>query len=139
MTSYHGRDFLLKIGNGDDPENYQTLGAARTNNMSINNNLVDATTMGDAGIQNMMADAGVQSMQVSIEGLFKDSIAEEILRQTAMDRQKRNFELHFANGDIYQASFVIQDYSRTGTYDDLESFSASLIRSGDGVLTVPAS
>ncbi len=139
MTSYHGRDFLLKIGDGAEPEAYQTLGAARTNNMSINNNLVDATTMGDQGVQNMMADAGVQSMQVSIEGLFKDSIAEEILRQTAMDRQMRNFELCFPNGDTYRAAFVIQDYSRTGSYDDLESFSASLIRSGAGELTVPAS
>ncbi len=135
MASQKGRDFLLKIGDGGNPETFATIGAARTNAMAINNNPVDATSMEDGGVQTMVADAGVQNLQINIDGIFKDSAAEESLRAAAMNRTASNFQLAFPNGDIYEANFIVQDYNRTGSYDGLESFSASLIRNGAGTFT----
>ncbi len=135
MPSQKGRDFLLKIGDGGGPEVFTAIGAARTNAMVVNNNPVDDTAMGDAGVQSMVIDAGVQSLQINIDGLFKDDASEETLRLAAMDRTINNFQLAFPNGDVYEAAFVIQDYNRSGSYDGLESFSASLIRSGTGTFT----
>ena len=135
MASQKGRDFLLKIGDGGGPETFTSIGAARTNAMVVNNNPVDDTAMGDAGVQSMVADAGVQSLQINIEGIFKDAVAEEMLRAAAMDRTMNNFQLAFPNGDIYEAAFIIQDYNRSGSYDGLETFSASLMRSGSGTFT----
>jgi len=135
MTSQRGRDLLLKIGDGNTPETFLTLGAARTTGLTLNNQLVDATQMGAGGMQSFIAGAGVQSLQLRLEGLFKDSIAEEQLRAAAFGRSAPNFELQFPNGDKYAARFVVEDYARTGAYDGLESFSVTLRRSGNGVFT----
>lgn len=135
MTSQKGRDLLLKIGNGGTPETFATLGAARTVAMQINNQPLDATTMDDAGIVKLAADAGAQAMSVKLDGLFKDAAAEEILRAAAFGRTVHNYRLYFPNGDYYQAAFVVESYSRGGSYDGLETFSVTLLRSGNGTFT----
>lgn len=135
MPSQKGRDLLLKIGDGGDPETFTALGAARATSMSIDNRPVDATSMDSGGVQVLIGEAGVQSMQLRLDGLFKDAAAEETLRAAAFARSTLNYELWFPNGDKYAASFVVQEYARGGTYDGLESFSVTLLRSGAGVFT----
>lgn len=135
MPSQKGRDFLLKAGDGGSPENFITIGAARSNALVVNNNPVDDTAMDSGGVQSMIADAGVQTLQITVDGLFKNSAAEELLRSAAMDRGTANFQLAFPNGDLYQAAFVVQDYNRSGSYDGLETFAATLVRTGAGSLT----
>jgi TP901-1 family phage major tail protein len=136
MAAGKGRDLLLKIGDGASPtEAFATIGAIRTNAVSVNNNPVDSTTMDDNGIQSFVADAGVQSLTISGDGVFKDAIAEETLRAQAFARTKKNYELLFPNGDKYAAGFVVQDYSRTGSHDGVETFSVTLVRSGSGTFT----
>lgn len=135
MPSQKGRDLLLKIGDGGSPESFSTVGAARTTALTLNNQPADATSMADAGLQAFEAGAGTQSMQIRLEGLFKDSTAEEALRAAAFDRAAKNYELYFPNGDKYAAAFVIDSYARTGAHDGLETFSISLLRSGGGTFT----
>ena len=135
MPSQKGRDFLLKMGDGGAPEAFTSIGAARTNALVVNNNPVDDTAMGNNGVQTMVADAGIQTLQMNIDGLFKDQATEEFLRAAAMDRTAHNFQLAFPNGDTYEAEFIVQDYNRSGSHDGLETFSASLIRSGAGTFT----
>lgn len=135
MTSQKGRDFLLKVGDGQPSETFSALGAARTNSMRINNNPVDSTTMDSNGVQNLIGDAGVQTMEMTIDGLFKDADAEEVLRNAAYNGSTVNYQLAFPNGDVLQAPFVICEYSRGGTYDGLETFSAVLLRTGASTFT----
>lgn len=135
MAAFKGREFLLKIGDGGGPETFTSIGAARAVSMTVNNNPVDATTMDDSGIQNIVGDAGVQSMSISIEGVFKDAAAEETLRGVAFSRANKNYELLFPNGDDYAAAFVVQDYERGGSHDGLETFRATLVRDGSGTYT----
>ena len=138
MTSFKGRDFILKIGNGNTTEVFTTIGAARSVAMALNNNPLESTTMDSQGVQSFLADAGVQTMQMTLDGFFKDSASEELLRAAAMGRLTRNYQLIFGNGDMYQAAFVIQDYNRGGSHDGLETFSVTLLRSGAGVFTAAA-
>ncbi len=135
MPSQNGRDLLLKIGDGGVPESFAALGAARTTGMTLDNRPVDATTMDAGGVQVLIAGGGVQSMTVRLDGLFKDAGAEEILRAAAFSRAVHRYELCFPNGDKYAATFVISDYARGGSYDGLESFSVTLLRSGHGTFT----
>lgn len=135
MPSQNGRDLLLKIGDGGDPESFTALGAARTTTMSINNRPADATTMDAGGIQKLIAAAGLQDMRVKLDGLFKDAEAEERLRNAAFNRTADNYELCFPNGGKYAARFVVSDYARGGSHDGLEIFSVTLIRSGAGIFT----
>ena len=135
MPSQNGRYLLLKIGNGGSPETFTTIGAARTVEMILNNQPADATLMNSNGIEVLQADAGVQSMNITLAGLFKDSAAEASLRAAALSRTANNYQLLFPNGDMYAASFVIGDYRRSGSYDGLENFTLTLIRSGGGTYT----
>ncbi len=135
MASQKGRDFLMKIGDGQPSETFTALGAARTNAMRINNNPVDDTAMDSNGIQSLIGDAGVQTMELTIDGLFKDADAEEVLREKAFSGAAANYQLAFPNGDVLEASFIIREYSRGGTYDGLETFSAVLLRSGASTYT----
>ena len=138
MPSYSGRDFLLKIANNETPAIFEAIGAARTGRITVNNAPVDATTMADEGVQTLASDAGVQSMEISVDGLFKDAAGEEKLRTAAFAATGLSCQLVFPNGDIYQADFVIRDYTRGGTHDGLETFSATLVRNGPGIYTVPS-
>ena len=138
MPSQKGRDLLLKVGNGGAPETFSTIGAARTAALTINNQPVDNTTMDGGGFQGLQADAGVQTMQVSLEGFFKDAAAEESLRAAAFNRSLNNYELLFPNGDKYAAAFVVQDYRRGGSHDGLETFAVTLVRNGGGAFTAGA-
>jgi predicted secreted protein len=135
MPSQKGRDLLLKIGNGGDPEFFSTVGAARTVSMVLNNNPIDGTTMDGNGFHQLQPDAGLQTMALVLEGLFKDAAAEEILRLSAFNRTAKNYRLLFPNGDLFEAAFVIGDYRRSGSFDGLETFSATFIRTGGGAFT----
>jgi predicted secreted protein len=126
---------LLKIGNGGSPETFTTIGAARTAEMSIDNKPADITSMNSNGVAVLQADAGVQSMEIMLQGLFKDSAAEETLRAAAFNRTANDYQLLFPNGAMYAARFVIGDYKRSGSYDGLESFIVTLLRSGSGTFT----
>jgi TP901-1 family phage major tail protein len=135
MPSQKGRDLLLKIGDGGSPEAFTTIGAARTAALTLNNQPVDATSMDGGGLQEMRADAGLQSMQIRLDGIFKDSAAEELLRAAAFGRATCNYLLAFPNGDVYAAPFVVDSYARGGSYDGVETFSVALVRAGAGAWT----
>jgi len=135
MPSHKGRDFLLKIGDGEESENFLTLGAARIVSLSIDNQPLDATSMDSAGMQQLDAAGGVQSMVLRLDGLFKDSAAEALLRAQAFARTIARYRMIFPNGDRYDAAFAVEQYSRAGSYDGLESFACTLRRSGAGSFT----
>lgn len=135
MPSQKGRDLLLKIGDGGAPETFSTIGAARAAEVVLNNQPADATTMESGGIQSFAADAGVQTLEITLEGLFKDAAAEETLRAAAFNRLQRNYQMFFPNGDILAGAFVVRDYQRAGQYDGIETFSVTLARSGGSTYT----
>lgn len=133
MTMQSGQDLLLKIGNGGEPETFTALGAARLVSLHINNNPVDVTAMNGNGVQALQAAAGIQTMEIYLQGLFKDGIAEETLRAAAFNRTANNYVLQFPNGDSITVAFVVTVYQRDGHYDGLEAFSCRLLRSGSSV------
>ncbi len=130
MASQKGSDLLLKIGDGCEPETFTTIGAARIASVNINNNPVDVTAMNSNGLQALQADAGIQTLEIYLDGLFKDAVAEELLRASAFNRSLKNYELIFPNGSKITGAFVVTSYKRDGAYDGLESFFVRLLRSG---------
>jgi predicted secreted protein len=135
MPLQKGRDLLLKTGDGADPEVFTTLGAARTVALSLDNSPVDDTALDSGGFQDLRPEAGVQSMEIVLEGLFRDGAAEETLRLAAFNRTVNNYQLLFPNGDSYAAAFVVSAYHRGGSFDGLETFSLTLLRTGGGIFT----
>ena len=135
MPSHKGRDFLFKIGDGEEEETFLTLGCARIVSLSLDNQPLDATAMDSQGLQQLDAAGGVQTMVLRLDGLFKDTEAEEKLRAQAFNRTTAQYQILFPNGDQYTAGFVVEQYNRSGSFDGLESFTATLRRDGGGSFT----
>jgi predicted secreted protein len=138
MPSQKGRDLRLKIGDGGDPEIFTAIGAARGVMMAVVNHPADATEMGGGGAEALAGAGGVQAMRVRLDGVFRDTGAEELLRAAAFGRAAANFEIGFPNGDVYAASFVVEEYARGGSHEGVEDFSVTLRRSGGGTFTAGA-
>ena len=135
MTGYAGKDLLLKIGDGGSPQAFLTLGAARATVFDIANDAADATPLG-AAVPVYSAAAGRRDSRIALQGLFKDSAAEERLRSVANSGAVCDYKLVFPNGDVYAAALVVDSYRREGSHDGQESFSATFRRSGAGVWTL---
>lgn len=134
MAGQRGRDLLLKIGDGGSPQAFHTLGAARMTAFDILNDTAETTAVGSDGAATHAA-AGTQNARVTLQGLFKDSVAESLLRQAALAPALQDYQLFFPNGDSYAAAFVVENYRREGTHDGLEGFAVTLLRSGAGSWT----
>lgn len=135
MTSYAGRGLLLKIADGGAPPEFLTLGAARTTAFDVTNEAADITTIGSAGHVHYSAQAASQNARVTLQGIFKDTTAEALLRQAAQGGLTCRYRMIFPNGDTYEANFIVESYRREGSHDGLETFSAGLLRSGEGIWT----
>jgi predicted secreted protein len=135
MSMQKGSGLVFKIGDGGEPETFSDLASARIVALAVGNGLPDVSSLAGGGMPELKAEAGVQHMEISVQGLFSERAAEEALRAMALDRTARNCRICFPNGDVYAAAFVVRDYARAGRHDDLETFSATLARTGGGVFT----
>jgi predicted secreted protein len=135
MPFQKGRELVLQIGDGGAPEVFTTIGAARATEIEVVNEPVDATGTDAGGAVRLNALAGAQAVRVALDGLFRDSDAEALLRAAALGRAPKNYKILFPNGDIYAAAFVVREYTRAGTADGLEAFRVTLLRDGAGVFT----
>ncbi|MCC6912723.1 MAG: hypothetical protein IT566_03380 [Rhodospirillaceae bacterium] len=129
---FKGRAFVLKRGDGGTVESFVTVGGVRTTNMTINNNPVDVSDNA-SGWQKMLADGGIQSIEVSLDGIVKNSASFEGLLQDAFDRVPVSVQLEAGNGDVYQGAVVIASLQRSGAHDGAETFSSTL--QSDGAFT----
>ncbi len=135
MASYAGRNLLLKVAADEIPVVFMTLGAARATTFDIGNDVADATLLGGSNAPSYSGDAGQRNLRVTLQGIFKDSAAEEKLRNLALSAATARYQLVFPNGDTYEADFIVESYRREGSHDGLEMFSAGLIRSGEDTWT----
>jgi len=135
MVMQKGRDLALKIGNGEMEEEFTLIAAAKAISLSINNNVIDISSLNSNGFQELQSNGGMQSTVIQMEGIFKDSASEEILREVAFKRHNRNYQFIFANGDSIKGAFVVNNYKRQGSYNGLETFSLQLLSSGEYAFT----
>lgn len=131
MAAQAGRKLILKIGNGASPtETFTAVGGVRLNQMELQGRVVDASDVASGGWRELIAAGGLRSLQLSVQGVFEDSAAEETLRSIAFSGQTRNFQLLFGNGDVLTAGYVVERYARSGEVGGLEEFALTLSSSG---------
>lgn len=135
MSAQKGSMFLLKVGDGGNPETFATVGGLRATRFTIDNAPVDVTTKDSAGMRELLAGAGLQSMTISGAGVFTDTAAEETVRAKAAAGAVANYRIVAGNGDQWEGAFLITAYGRGGDYNSEETFSITLESSGAIVFT----
>lgn len=112
------------------------VAGCKSKSIAINGEFIDTTNDDDEGFRSMLADPAVRSIDVSLEGLIKDTTF--LLRLTAVNPVlKQNFQLDFATIGIISGRFMIgPNYEIGAPYNDQVTFSTGL--QSDGPFTFTA-
>lgn len=131
MAGQKGRDVLIKIGDGADPEYFITVAGIRAKTISLNARSVDGTSGESAGAwRELIAGAGVKSASVSGAGVFKDAASDAVIQQAFFAQASRTFQLVIPDFGVLQGPFLIEALDYSGDHDGEAAFAITLASAG---------
>lgn len=125
-----GSAFLLRAGDGGNPETFMTIAGLRSTSFNINGQSVDVTTKDSGGWRELLAGAGLTSISVQGAGVFQDNSNLATMRTRAVARTIDNYELVFESGDKYAGAFQVTSVQHDGQHNGEVTYSVSLESSG---------
>ena len=131
MSGQKGRDVLIKIGDGDDPEAFVTIAGIRAKTISLNARTVDATS-GESpqAWRELIAGAGVKSASVSGAGVFKDAASDALIQQAFFAQAAANFQLIIPDFGVLSGPFLVEALDYSGDHDGEAAFAITLASAG---------
>ena len=88
MGAQAGKDVLLKIGDGAEPEAFVTVAGLRARTIALNARTVDVTDADSAGRwRELLAGAGVKACSVAGQGVFRDATSDAAVREAFACRE----------------------------------------------------
>ena len=130
MTAQKGSLFLLKVGDGNIPENFTTIGGLRLTKMLLRNQTLESTDIESGAWREIMPGGGIRGISISGSGIFTNSTTEETFRTYAFNNYIKNYQLNFGNGHKLSGPFQVVSYERSAVYDDEEIYSIILESAG---------
>jgi TP901-1 family phage major tail protein len=130
MSAQKGKDLLIKIGDGGDPESFATVAGLRATTLAFNAQTVDITNADSANAWRELLDAGVKSATLSGNGVFKDAASDEALRAAFFNQTLPNFQIVIPNFGTVTGPFKITSLQYDGPYDGEVKISLSLASAG---------
>lgn len=130
MSAQKGKDLLIKIGDGGDPESFATVAGLRATTLAFNAQTVDITNADSANAWRELLDAGVKSATLSGNGVFKDASSDEALRAAFFNQTLPNFQIVIPNFGTVTGPFKIASLQYDGPYDGEVKISLSLASAG---------
>jgi TP901-1 family phage major tail protein len=131
MAGQKGRDILLKIGDGAEPEAFTTIAGIRAKTIALNAKMVDGTNADSPSAwRELIAGAGVKSCAVTGAGVFKDAASDALMRAAFFNQLARNWILVIPDFGVIQGAFLIQTLEYAGDHDGEATFSVSLASAG---------
>lgn len=136
MAREHGRNCLLKVGDGADPEVFTTLPGQRNTRATINGNPIDVTTKDDDGWGATIT--GTRQMTVTVEGIaeWPEPTIFQRMRQAARDGTVINVQVVYSsNGDMDEVPAYVTSLEMGGSNDSGTEYSATLQAYGEPTYT----
>lgn len=131
MTAQRGKDVLLKIGDGEDPEAFTIIGGLRTKNLSLNARPVDIThSQSSGGWRELLAGAGVRQASLSGAGVFLNDAAAELVRANFFASQAANWQIIIPGFGEIEGAFIIANLDYAGEHDREASMALALESAG---------
>lgn len=126
MSAQNGKSLLLKISNGESPEQFITLGGLRMTRMAINRQPVASTAVTTGKWREALSAGGIATMQMQGNGVFLNREGEARMQEAALDGARHGYRLYFGNGDWLEAECIITRYERMGNIGEVQGFSVVL-------------
>lgn len=131
MAGQKGRDVLIKIGDGGEPEAFTTIAGIRAKTISLNARIVDGTSGESAEAwRELIAGAGVKSATVSGAGVFKDAASDATLQQAFFTQAARSFQLVIPGFGVLEGPFLVEALDYSGDHDGEAAFATTLASAG---------
>ena len=126
MTAFVGRKAIFKKG-------LTTVAAVRTRSMTLGNEVVDITSDDDNGFRTMLAEPGNKTLDLTVEGVFKDATMLTVAMSTSdiLDA----FSILFPTIGTIAGDFVVTSFEAGAAYNEAGTFSCSLQSSGTFTFT----
>lgn len=138
MAGQKGRDILLKIGDGADPEVFTTIAGIRAKTIALNARMVDGTNADSPSAwRELIAGAGVKSCAVTGAGVFKDAASDALVRAAFFAQTARTWRLIIPDFGQIDGVFLVEGLDYSGDHDGEAAFSIALASAG--ALTFTAS
>jgi len=132
MTAQQGKDLLLKLGDGGDPDAFTTVAGLRAKTISLNARTVDAT---DADSPNawreLMPGAGVRSASVAGSGLFKDAASDAAVRAAFFQQTANTWQIVVPDFGVLEGPFLVAALEYSGRHDGEALYSIALASAGE--------
>ncbi len=128
MSAQKGALMLLREGLAAGSPT--TVAGSRSTSIRHNREMVEITNKDSAQRRELLAAAGTKSQQIQISGIYFDGSSQDTIQGFVDADTLNDFSMIFGNGDIYEGSFQITEYERTGEYNGEETFSMTLESSG---------
>jgi TP901-1 family phage major tail protein len=129
MTAQRGRDLLLKLGDGADPEVFASVAGLRATTLAFNAASIDVTNADSGGWRELLAD-GVRSASISGSGVFKDAASDESARAAFFGGTTPNWQVVIPGFGTVQGPFKITALQYDGPYNGELKISLSLASAG---------
>lgn len=130
MAAQDGRNFLLKIGDGQSPETFATVGGFQTNAITLGEATVDITNKGSPDKFREAMRAGVKTVALSGNGIFTDSASEEAVRANYFGSAVLNWQVEIPDFGTMEGPFIITQLAYTGPDNAAVTYSLSLESAG---------
>ena len=131
MAGQRGRDVLIRISDGGDPESFVTLAGIRASELDLNQQPVDATSADSPdGWRELLAGAGLKSMRVRGRGLFKDAASDTRMRSVFFAGEMARWQLIVPGLGSFTGAFQIAQLNWSGSHDGEATFAVELQSAG---------
>ena len=131
MSAQKGKDLLIKIGDGADPEVFTTVAGLRATTLAFNARPIDVTNADSAEHwREILSGGGVKSATLSGSGVFKDAASDAALRTAFFNQSCPNFEVVIPSFGTVTGPFKLTALSYDGPYDGELKLSLSLASAG---------
>lgn len=130
MAAQRGSQMTIKIGDGNAPEAFSTLGGLRVTRLRLENGMQQASSMESGEWRVLLPASSLRSMTLEGDGMFTDAASEERARALAFSGAVNNYRLYFGNGDHLAGTFLIAAYEREGEHTEEEQYTIRLESAG---------
>ena len=132
MAAQRGKDILLKICDGEDPEGFVTVAGLRARTISLNARTIDATDGDSAGRwRELLAGAGVKQASVSGAGVFRDAASDALIREAFFAQAARTWRLIVPDFGTLQGPFLVAALEYAGEHEGEATYALTLASAGE--------
>ncbi|MDP1632795.1 MAG: phage major tail protein, TP901-1 family [Caulobacter sp.] len=132
MAAQRGKDILLKISDGGDPQIFVTVAGLRARTISLNARGVDVTDGDSAGRwRELLAGAGVRQASVSGAGIFRDAASDALIREVFFAQEARAWRLIVPDFGTLEGAFLVAALDYAGEHEGEATWALTLASAGE--------